>query len=111
MQIRWALHTGQLQLAPAAADLVQSLASVPLQPAGWEAAGQHWPLAEERKPDVGSGVGATLDYMLESQRFAQGGFGEVWRAELQRDREGASYVQGKLHISQQAVRSPHCVFL
>lgn len=90
MQIRWALHTGQLQLAPAAADLVQGLASLPLQLAGWEAPEQRWPLAEEKKPHLDSGMGPTLDYMLESQRFAQGGFGEVWRAELRRDREGAS---------------------
>ncbi len=112
MQIRWALHPEQLQLAPAAADLVQGLASLPLQLAGWEAPEQRWPLAEEEKPHLDSGTGATLDYMLESQRFAQGGFGEVWRAELRRDREGAFIApKAALHISHEIVRFPYCVFL
>ncbi len=88
-QIRWALHTGQLQLAPAAAELVQGLASLPLQPAGSEqSAEMGWVLAEDERPNQGSGMGATHDYMLEPQRFAQGGFGEVWRAELRTDHKG-----------------------
>jgi hypothetical protein len=88
-QIQWALHTGQLQLAPAAAELVQGLASLPLQPAGWEPAELGWALAEDDKPHQRDTHGATFDYMLESQRFAQGGFGEVWRAERRTEHRGA----------------------
>ncbi|KAK9917046.1 hypothetical protein WJX75_000279 [Coccomyxa subellipsoidea] len=87
-QIQWALHTGQLQLAPAAAELVQGLASLPLQPAGWEPAELGWALAEDDKPHQRDTHGATFDYMLESQRFAQGGFGEVWRAERRTEHRG-----------------------
>ena len=86
-QIRWALHTGQLQLAPAAAELLQGLASLPLQPTGWEPEELGWAL-DERQHEGRSGS-ATFDYMLEPQRFAQGGFGEVWRAELRTDHGGA----------------------
>lgn len=68
---------------------MQGLASLPLQPAGWEPAELGWALAEDDKPHQRDTQGATFDYMLESQRFAQGGFGEVWRAELRTEHRGA----------------------
>lgn len=83
------IYTGQLQLMPAAEDLVQSLASLPLQLAGWEAAEQGLALADADRPAGPSGtMGTTLHYMLEAQQFAQGGFGEVWRAEHRADQRG-----------------------
>lgn len=98
-QVCWNLHAEQLQLGPSASQMVQLLASVPLlQPeeaSPLAAAAGDWGgsvsavaqslysswagMLERSRPGsrVGGGSGG---YSLDAQ-FAQGAFGEVWRAE------------------------------
>ena len=85
----------QLQLGPSASQMVQRIASVPLvQQAGGtpQDGGKGYGVLVIAQTlfstwasalgalELGSGGGAGLEYTLDAQ-FAQGGFGEVWRAE------------------------------
>ena len=96
----WNVHAEQLQLGPSASQMVQLLASVPLlqpeqaSPLAAAAAASDWGgsmlavaeslysswagLLERSRP--GASIGGKGGYSLDAQ-FAQGAFGEVWRAE------------------------------
>jgi hypothetical protein len=82
----WALHNEQLQLPPTSTEWLEKLASLPLQLAEREedegatlatsSLERLFDSVAQEEPDQ-----ATPGYTAHSQPFAQGGFGEVWRAE------------------------------
>jgi hypothetical protein len=108
-EVCWNPHAEQLQLGPSASQIVQLLASVPLlQP-------EQAPLAGAALSDWGGSVSAVAQslyhswagllergrpgskigggrYSLDAQ-FAQGAFGEVWRAERRPAAGGESFIR------------------
>ena len=81
--ICWALHNEQLQLPPASTELLQGLASLPrqLEDVKQPALPTLQPSQSVNQRPAGEDPGATPGYKAESQPFAKGGFGEVWRAD------------------------------